>query len=274
MNIPARDNQISDDVRVDKRLVGLSFGRAARDYDAVARLQRAVADTLLPVLPRDVAPGVIVDVGAGTGYCTRRLAGLYPAASLTALDLAHGMLLRLRERAGPRLTLVCGDAENLPLRSGSVDVVFSSLAIQWCQDAAAAFGEFARVLRPGGTLAFSTFGPATLVELRESWARVDGYRHVLEFTAPAELSAGLQGAGFRVVALRSEEKVLSYPSVDALMRELKGLGARNMAAGRPRHLTGKKAMRDMMGVYESRNGSGGGQIPATFQIIYGLARRI
>ena len=68
-------------------------------------------------------------------------------------------------RAGDWLV---GDAEHLPLASQSVDLVFSSLAIQWCARPHLLFAELARVLRPGGRCLFTSLGPDTLRELRTS----------------------------------------------------------------------------------------------------------
>ncbi len=50
---------------------------------------------------------------------------------------------------------------------GSVDVLFSNLCLQWVEDLPAVFAGFRRVLKPGGLLLVSTFGPDTLHELRE-----------------------------------------------------------------------------------------------------------
>lgn len=259
---------------LDKRQVGLSFGRAAQGYDAVAGLQRQVGNHLLESLPAGEAPTLSIDVGAGTGYCTRRLMERFPSGVLLALDLAEGMLHTLRRDmdAGGRFALLCSDAENLPVRTEVADLVFSNLALQWCQNVAAAFGEFHRILRPAGLLVFSTFGPATLRELRAAWARVDHHGHVLEFPSPEELEVSMKIAGFRDVTVRSVTTVLRYASVEVLMRELKELGAHNLRGDRPRHLTGKKKMRAMIEAYEPDGVEG--KIPASFEIVYAYARRV
>lgn len=259
----------------DQRLVGRAFARAAAGYDAVAHLQRDVGDALLENLPRlELSPVRLLDVGAGTGYCTRKLLQRYPRARLTALDLAHGMLLQCRAGSGEgrSFSLVCGEAESLPLRGTCMDLVVSNLALQWCRELPVALAEFRRVLRPGGVQAFSTFGPATLQELREAWARVDGHSHVLEFPAARQVAAALAVAGFREVSVQSRVRVVTYSSVEALMRELKGLGASNRSPRRPRHLVGKRAMGAMIEAYEER--SKGGRIPASFEIIHAYARRV
>lgn len=252
----------------NKCWVGRSFGAAAPGYDAVAALQRAVGERLLGRLPETgQEPRLILDVGAGTGHFAAVLARRFPGAFVVALDLAEGMLHRARERLQGHETGLCaGDAEALPLRKGSIDLIFSNLAIQWCASPLALFREFRRVLRPDGQLLFSTFGPATLSELRRAFAAADGFSHVNDFASVAELAGALAGAGFPGASLDSEIRSIEYPDVLSLMRGLKDLGAHNMTPGRPRHLTGKGTLRKVVEAYEPRTKTG---IRAGFEAVYG-----
>lgn len=257
----------------DKRWVGRSFGAAAAGYDGVAGLQRGIAERLLSRLAADGAPpAVVVDVGAGTGYGAARLREAYPGSRLVLLDIAEGMLRTARERIGPGACYLRGDAEALPLAEASVDLVFSNLAIQWCADLAGVFREFRRVLKPGGRVLFSTFGADTLAELRRAWAVADpGHTHVNEFTDAAEVGEALAGAGFVRAGVERETRRLHYADVHALMRELKGLGAHNITADRPRHLTGKRTLRRMLDAYAAQGVEGG--IQAGFEAVYGSASK-
>jgi malonyl-CoA O-methyltransferase len=258
------------DFRPDKHWVGRSFGSAAHGYDRVAGLQRTVGARLLSLMPDRVRPpGAIVDVGTGTGYFAAELADLYPESRLIALDIAEGMLRVARDRFEyPEVCrCVCGDAEALPLADRSVDLVFSNLAIQWCTDLAGVFREFRRALKPGGVALFSTFGAQTLSELRNAWAVVDDYSHVNVFADVDMVATALREAGFAEIALETETRALEYNDVYSLMRELKGLGAHNVTIGRPRHLTGKKALQTMVDAYAAH--MVGGVIRASFETIYG-----
>ena len=253
-----------------KDLIARSFGRAAANYDAVASLQRVIGQQLLDSAPEAHALDIcrVLDVGAGTGYFSAALAERYPDARVIALDLAEGMLRQAARRfAGWR---VVGDAEALPVASSSVDLVFSNVALQWASSAEAALQEFHRVLRPGGRLLFTSFGPGTLRELREAWARVDDYTHVNEFIGPDLLQALLCQAGFVGISLHQEPRVLDYPDVFALMRELKVLGARNLNPGRPRHLMGKGALDTLRTSYPL---AASGRAAASFEVIEGSASR-
>lgn len=255
---------------LDKRWMRASFGRAASDYDRLADFQRRVGDCLLRQLTHQPPETLtILDVGAGTGYCTRKLAA--SGASVIALDIASAMLCRSRTIPMLNTHHVCGDAEALPLAEQSVDIVFSNLAIQWCVALEDLFCGIFRILKPGGIFLFSSFGPDTLHELRYAWSQVDCRTHVNNFFAPRIIQTAMQSAGFSAVGFEIESLSLGYPSVLHLMRELKGLGAHNVTAGRPRGLTGKKKIRRMMKSYEK--GMAGQEISATFEVLYGHSMR-
>lgn len=264
------------DFHIDKRRVRASFDRAAAGYDRVAVLQREVGARLIERLDYiRLAPATIVDIGAGTGRLSKALAQRYKEAQVIALDLAPNMLRAARRHAGllarlrGRQHYVCGDAERLPLARGSADLLFSNVTLQWCNDLDAVFAEFRRVLKPGGLLLFSTFGPDTLKELRAAWSQADRAQHVSAFIDMHDVGDALQRAAFADPVMDAERLTLTYPDVRRLMDELKGLGAHNAAAGRARGLTGKGRLHAMTAAYETLRRDG--VLPATFEVVYGLA---
>ena len=186
---------------------------------------------------------MVLDLGAGTGRSTRELKRRYPRALVIAMDLAPGMLREALRHQGlwRRFARVCADAQRLPLASGSVDLVFSSLMLQWCEPPDAVLGEVRRVLNPAGFFAFSTFGPSTLAELREAWAHADDYNHVNHFIDMHDLGSAAMRAGLSEPVLDVDRVEVGYQSARALMRELKTIGAHNLTAGRPRSLLGRGA---------------------------------
>lgn len=250
----------------DKRLVAQAFSRAASSYDSVAGLQRAVADELLEWLPIDDAPMRVLDLGSGTGYASAPLNARYPQAHLLGVDLAEGMLRFARQQnilAGQHF--VCGDAEALPLASASIDLIFSSLAIQWCEAPAQLFREVARVLKPGGRFLVSTLGPQTLLELKRAWSQVDDDVHVNEFTALERL---LDQVG-ALTLQRQETKIkrLEYDRLGQLMHELKALGAHNVNSRRQRGLSGPARLRALTRAYETMR-LDNGRLPASYEIYF------
>ena len=251
----------------DKRQVAASFSRAASSYDAVADLQRTVGNTLIERLPCSTAPARWLDLGCGTGYFSRSLASRFPAGKGVALDIAEGML-RHAQPLGGASHFVAGDAECLPLRDASVDLIFSSLALQWCEDFSAVVGEAKRVLRPGGVFAFSSLCSGTLQELRDSWQAVDGFAHVNRFRSFGAYQHHCTHSGLQLERLEVEPEVLHFAELRQLTHELKALGAHNLNPGRPGGLTGRARIRALIDAYERfRTPSG---LPATYQVVYGV----
>ncbi len=260
------------DTGIDKARVRRSFSRAADGYEEVAVLQREAGSRLLERLDLvKLDPRRVLDLGCGTGLQTQALLRRYPRAQVVALDLALPMVRRARRkrRWRRRPLCVCGDMERLPLRDRSVDLVVSNLAFQWSADPEGLFRECLRVLRPGGLLMFTTFGPDTLKELRQAWSEVDEFEHVSPFIDMHDLGDLLVGAGFAAPVMDVDRLVLTYGEVDDLMRDLKRLGARNATAGRPRGLTGKARMAAMRASYERFRWNG--LLPATHEVVYGHA---
>ena len=245
-----------------KRDVAQSFGRAAATYDNAAQLQNQVAGQLLDQCPTGV--DLILDIGCGTGVVSAQLAA---RGEVIALDLAEGMLQHARVRVDDAVRWLCGDAENLPLLGASIDVVFSSLALQWCENIGSALAEIARVLRAGGTASISTLGPDTLDELRTAWRSVDGHTHVNQFVPRELLVSAIQRSGLTVRSWREDIVVLRYAELRELTRELKALGAHNVNRDRPGGLTSRQRLQRFSAAYEAQRGDDG-LLPATYQVWY------
>lgn len=270
---------------LDKARIRASFDAAADTYEEAAVLQHEVGSRMLERLELiRIAPDHILDLGAGTGRLSRALHRRYRRARVLALDLAPRMLAVARRNHGRNIChingwlgkligrqyYVCGDAEHLPLADHSVDLVFSNLTLQWCGELETAFAEFRRVLRPGGLLMFSTFGPDTLKELRHSWrsADPDGV-HINDFVDMHDVGDALLRAGLRDAVMDVEHFTLTYPDVYQLMRELKTTGAHNVASQRRHSLTGKQRLKAMVAAYETFRVNG--SLPATYEVVYGHA---
>ncbi|HEU4708998.1 MAG TPA: malonyl-ACP O-methyltransferase BioC [Methylophilaceae bacterium] len=274
---------MTDLYHIDKARVKTSFNRAANTYDAAAVLQKEVRERMFNRLELvKIAPEVIVDAGSGTGQGSQLLRQRYPQSQIVELDLAVQMLRRSRDNntsswkkfrarllGQPENGAVCGDIENLPLASASTELLWSNLAIQWCNDLDRAFGEAHRVLQAEGLLMFSTFGPDTLKELREASAVDEEHVHVSRFIDMHDIGDALVRAGFSAPVLDVEHFVLTYDDVLGVMHDLKAIGAHNATAGRQRGLEGRGFLRGLAERYEQFRQAG--KLPATFEVVYGHA---
>ncbi len=256
---------------LDREAARRNADRASMTYDASAVLQALLRRQMIDRLEWIAfTPEVIVDLGCGTGHAAATLSRRWPEARVIAVDFAPGMLREAaRREEAPRIERLCSEAESLPLPDASVDLLFCNLMLPWCDDPDAVFAEMARVLRPRGLLTFSTFGPDTLIELREAWRAADDAPHVIPFTDMHDIGDGLVRAGLVEPVLDVCRYTLTYPDVRSLMRDLKAIGAQNAAAGRPRGLTGRGRLRAVERTYELHRKEG--VLPATYETIFGQA---
>jgi ubiquinone/menaquinone biosynthesis C-methylase UbiE len=186
-----------------------------------------------------------LEIGCGTGYFTLNLLALGVIDRATASDISPGMLTALQTNAarlGLSVETVAGDAEQLPFADASFDLVMGHAVLHHLPDLGRAFGEFFRVLRPGGTLVFmgepSRYGdrlaripkrgaravaPLWRWAMRAAPARpadADGAPHASEHAleslvdihafAPAELSDHAVRAGLEGVRVSGEELVANW----------------------------------------------------------------
>ena len=247
-----------------KLSVANSFSNAAPSYDSAAQLQRDVANKLLVQMQLPAA-STVLDIGCGTGAISLQLAQHH---AVIGLDIAEGMVhYACAHQRHENINWLCGDAENLPLATASIDAVFSSLALQWSENIGAAFIEIARVLRDGGSAWIATLGPNTLHELRRAWQQADDRVHVNGFMARDQIETALQRAGLTVQSWREQNIVLRYRELRELTRELKSIGAHNVNSGRPDGLTSRARLQRFSAAYETQRDAAG-FIPATYQVWY------
>ena len=260
---------------LDKTRVRAAFNRAANTYDGAAVVQAMVRDEMLSRLDLvKLSPQIILDAGCGTGLGSRMLQQRFGGATIVSLDMAINMLHKTRtnqpflKRMFSQPSLLCADIEALPLVENSVGLIWSNLALQWCNDLDAAFGACFNSLQPEGLLMFSTFGPDTLKELRIA-SSADANTHVSRFIDMHDIGDALVRAGFNAPVLDVERYTLTYDDVKAVMKDLKSIGAHNATQGRQRGLAGKGFLQNLTQQYEQFRV--GGKLPATFEVVFGHA---
>ncbi len=257
---------------LDKRAIRHAFARSAEAYDDVAVLQREICDrTLTHLDPIKLLPVRVLDLGAGTGYAIPFLRRRYRKAGVVAVDLSHAMIRNAHRQQARRFRndhFVCADADALPFPDGSFDLVFSNLMLQWCSDLDRTLAECRRLLRSGGLLLFSTFGPDTLKELRACWQKVDTAAHVHVFLDMHDIGDAMIRNGFGGPVLDVETLTVQYGKVERLLRDLKSLGATNAAQGRRRGLLRRTALVEMIEAYDAYQHADG-TFPATYEVVYG-----
>ena len=257
----------------DRRAALIRLRRASATFDDVDAVHSEARARLLARLPLfRLDPRRILDLGAATGKASVELAALYPDASILAVDLSWHMACRsgARRRRHDRVSAITGDAERLPLRDGSIDLVFANLLLPWCGPGEV-FREAARVLRDGGLLLFGTVGPDTLQEVRQAWSEVDDGLHVHGFVDMHDLGDLAVRSGLAEPVLDVDRLTVLYPNVDALVAELRACGATNVAHGRRRQLTGRARWRAFRERLAALSAIDGGDLSISVELIFGQA---
>jgi len=255
--------------------IARAFSMASCTYDKAAFIQKEVGERLLEKLSYSETPlKNILDVGAGTGLLTRQLQQKFPQSSLFGLDLAQGMMQWAKNTQRWHLwkrnpSYLCADMEKLPFLDDSFDLVFSNFTLQWSLSVQESFAEFKRVLKPNGILLFSTLGPKTLYELRDSWFKANSAPHVNTFMDMHDYGDLLLNTDFSRPVMDMEMITVTYTEVKHLLQDLKATGARNINNNRTKGMTSKHCFQKMLQAYEAYKTDG--VYPATYEILYGHA---
>jgi len=249
-----------------------SFDKSADHYDNYAVFQRETATELADRIARHGTGGRALDIGCGTGALSALMAESGTFGSIVALDLSLGMSRKAKQRSsrGPGFAVVQADAEALPVRDNSLDLIVSNLALQWVADPAHFFGQIAPALRRHGRFMATTLGVDTFWELREAWAAVLGKVEdnpvFHPFVPERELETKAVNAGFEV-RIQSARRVRSYKSLAHLLRSLKKLGAQNSPGLCKSGLGGRGIMMRVMDEYQSRFADNG-RIMSTYHLVF------
>ena len=267
---------------IDKSKVKRFFSKRAATYDAHAHLQARMGDQLLDRMVASLeSPDVILDIGAGTGRIALALAEQFPQATVLCADIAHGMTTRAaaksRERDIPVIPLTA-DAELLPLRAESVDLVVSNAAFQWLNDLRYMLHEAARTLRPGGEIWFTMLGHRTLWELRAAFQEVQKRSplsrpvHLVEFQSVDGVCDALDHESFQSFGIDVVTVEESYPQLWTLLKSLQNIGAQNASIHESNGLGRRQLLENVIAYYESRFRGRDG-ITATFEVLFGHAKK-
>jgi malonyl-CoA O-methyltransferase len=250
----------------DQRRVAQSFSTAAERYDMVASLQRQVVHHLLD-MDFNNRCGALLEFGCGTGYATWQLAQDNAIDTVWALDIASGMVnYAYHHRPHSKIRWLVADAHYLPFGDSTMDTVFSSLALQWCENLSQICIEVARVLKTEGCLQFATLGPDTLHELRQAWSMVDQYQHINHFIPLSQLETTLK-LYFGQVRWVHKQIILRYTQMTELTRQLKILGASNHNRAAASGLMGRSRLERLQQAYEKWRDQEG-LLPATYDVFY------
>jgi malonyl-CoA O-methyltransferase len=215
-----------------KQRISDAFGAAADRYDEHAGPQRAAAALVADLAQRQhpEAAGRILEIGCGTGLLTRHVQARWPAAELVVTDLSPQMLERAAGGGLVAGTFIAMDGEAPAFEGEWFDLILSSLAFQWFEDLGEAIARLVGLLRPGGSLIFSTMGQGSFARWREAHDACGLSAGVPDYPNLGDLRAML--AGYEDAFAFDEDYPLPCGGARGLIAHLKGIGAVVPAQGR------------------------------------------
>lgn len=259
--------------RINTRDLRRRMDRAAALVDEADVVLQATADGLCErLLPMQINPLTILDLGCGTGARMRQVGRLFPKSRIVGMDMSAAMLKKAAARRGwfekPRE--IQGEATALPLAGGTIDLVFSNLLLPFVDDLPACLGEVARVLRPDGLFVFSTLGPDSFAELRNAWQQVDAEaEHVRAFADMHLVGDAMVQHGLRDPVLDVDFLEIRYQDIQSLYRDLTATGARNSLANRRTGLAGRRRVEHLERLLVGSGGGNGATLK--LELVYGHA---
>lgn len=210
-----------------------------------------------------------VDLSARTGAFAQALAASDAREKVDLLietDLSAPMLAR----GGAR---VIADEERLPFKSGSLDLVVSSLSLHWTNDLIGALVQARLALKPDGLFIGAFFGGATLTELRQSLLSAEAElsngasMRVSPFAEPSDAGGLLQRAGFALPVADVDRVTVRYAHPAELLRDLRAMGETNVLLERSRTPLTRRVLGRALELYADAFTEADGRVRATFEII-------
>lgn len=251
-----------------------AFSSAAMQYDILTSLHKEIGRELLKEIDIKEGPLHILDVGMGTGYLTKKLVNHFAGSQVIGLDFAKGMI-DYAKREAEGFKIVQANANHLPFRSETFDLIVSNLMYQWVSDLPGAFANCHDKLKPGGAFHFTLFGHDTFRELfasLEKTRRAESMNTLPIRRLPTvdHAQSALEHAGFRNIDLDYERILVHFPEMKDLVRWIKDIGANALAK---EFFIGKEWLSRASDYYDEHNRDRFG-IVSTFEVIWGKARRV
>ncbi|MEP1384188.1 MAG: methyltransferase domain-containing protein [Paraglaciecola sp.] len=265
-----------------KTRIAKQFSRAAHTYNTAADVQLDIAFDGLNLLPN--INGLGLDIGCGTGRISQQLAK--KCNKLFAMDLAFGMLEYAQKNNATDDDLarrqfihwLQGDAEHLPLSNESIDLVFSSMALQWCKDETKVLSEISRVMKPKATAILAIMCAGSFYELNDSWLEIDEQRHTNDFKTADNWREAAAEQGL-LVSVNNKQYVTWHQNVRQLLGSIKSIGANvvlslnseRVAPNKSTHKINKPLSRDTIRNLEvtyKHKYSKNSQLPLTYEVCF------
>lgn len=253
---------MDSDRHIEKKHLTKRFAQSIHTYHHASSVQQNIAQKMIQLLKKYTSsrPEKILEIGSGTGFYSRLLTQKYPLAHLTLNDIVTEMELCYTSIMHNNKQFVAGDAEQMAWNSG-FDMITSTSVFQWFEAPAIFFQKINSILNPLGILAFSSFGPSNLKEIKTITGEGLRYYTLEEWCQMIKNN-------FTILHASEEKEVLTFSDPLKVLQHLKETGVNAVA---PKHWT-RKHLTSFVEQYVERYEQKG-KVPLTYHPIYIIAEK-
>ena len=245
-----------------------SFDAKSSSYDQYSFVQKEVSERMIQRLKfLKSKPLNILDIGCGTGYLSNLINQYLPNSNIVCMDFSYEMASQCKNK-NIKLEPLVADAEYMPFKTSTFDLVISSFTLHWCQQIDKIFSDIFRILKNDGNFMFTTVGPDTLKELRDAYKLIDNYEHINTFDDMHTYGDILLSSGFHDPVMDIERLIIEYKNFNEVLQSLRKTGASTVIYNENKFTT-KKSLKDLENHYKKSNKNG--LFPVTYEMIYGVA---
>ena len=245
-----------------------SFDAKSSSYDQYSFVQKEVSERMIQRLKfLKSKPLNILDIGCGTGYLSNLINQYLPNSNIVCMDFSYEMASQCKNK-NIKLKPLVADAEYMPFKTSTFDLVISSFTLHWCQQIEKIFSDFFRILKNYGNFMFTTVGPDTLKELRNAYKLIDNYEHINTFNDMHDYGDILLSSGFHDPVMDVERLIVEYKNFNGVLQSLRKTGASTVICNESKFTT-KKSLKSLENHYKKNNKNG--LFPVTYEMIYGVA---
>lgn len=260
----------------NKTRIAQQFSRAANTYDSAAEVQLDIAFDAMSFLPSHYKNGL--DIGCGTGRMSQQLNSR--CDRLIAMDLAFGMVSYAQQQnvvTEPSICWLQGDADSLPVSDSSIDMLYSSMVLQWVDDQQKVMSEVSRVMTSGSNAILAIMVDGSFSQLNDSWLNIDRQRHVNKFFTAQSWKEAANSQGLQV-KMHEKQYVTWHQNIKKLLCSIKSIGANvvldrqnststDSASSQSHNLVNRRSLQ-LLETYYIQKYAENMQLPLTYQVCF------
>ena len=259
------------DIFQAKKTSAVANRRVKRFQDA-QRIPSVLVERFIERMdPIRMVPERVLNLGSAAGHLHLALREKYPSTTIISVEpdrwFCEASRISRWRRVFRKDFVVCGSSDAIPVPSASVDMVCANLTWVRAEELRQVLNECARVLRASGLLMLVSYGPQTLVELRDAWSHLDRWEHTHRFADMHDIGDVMVGAQLSDVVVDSERLTVEFDDVPSLLYEVRDSGGGNRAAQRRPGLTSASVLRELSAAYADA----GGYVTASVELVFAHA---